>query len=33
MAKTVKAVGRELNKGLLNRLTYTNPLTWGVNQV
>ena len=29
MAKVVKAVGNEVNKGL-NRLTYTNPITWGV---
>jgi len=29
MAKVVKAVGSEVNKGL-NRLTYTNPITWGV---
>ena len=29
MAKAVKAVSSELNKGL-NRLTYTNPMTWGV---
>ena len=29
MAKVVKAVGSEVNKGL-NRLTYTNPIIWGV---
>jgi hypothetical protein len=29
MSKVVKAVGREVNKGL-NRLSYTNPITWGV---
>jgi hypothetical protein len=32
MAKVVKAVGSEVNKGL-NRLTYTNPITWGSSQV
>ena len=29
MSKVVKAVGNEVNKGI-NRLTYTNPITWGV---
>ena len=29
MSKAVKAVGNEINKGI-NRLTYTNPITWAV---
>ena len=29
MADVVKAVGSEVNKGI-NRLTYTNPIIWGV---